>query len=73
MTQHRHIWRLCMFEWTASTHNGGWLVSAFVGTMEVYPETYFEGSIGSIMERSADWTRDLSEELVIAANDLEIE
>jgi hypothetical protein len=62
-----------IIEFTARRHNGGWLVAAFVGHTEVFEETYYEGSIRAIKEWSANWVRDLSEELVIAANDLEIE
>jgi hypothetical protein len=73
MAQFRHLWQLGIIEFTARRHNGGWLMAAFIGCTEVFEETYYEGSIGSVKERSTEWVRDLSEELVIAANDFEIE
>ena len=72
MTQQRHIWRIGMFEFTASLYNGGWLLSGFVEQAEVFEETYYEGSIQQIKGRSANWARALSEELFCAANNLEI-
>lgn len=70
--KHRHVWRMGIFEFTATQHNGGWLLSGFVGCTEVYEETYFDGPLRDAQLRAVEWVLTISEGSIDEAHALEL-